>query len=127
MEKNLDNLISNTVKNIKDIIDVDTVIGSPMHINDNVTIIPVCKMTLGLISGGCDVGKDRFRSAKIDNYAGGSGTGLSYTPIGILSVVVDDVRYIPLGDAIPYYDIVNKVENIVLNVIDKQEGKNAKK
>jgi len=127
MEKNLDNLISNTIKNIKDIIDVDTIIGTPMKINDVVTIIPICKMTLGLISGGCDVGKDKIRAAKIDNYAGGSGTGLSYTPIGILSVVSEDVRYIPLGDSVPYYDIVNKVENIVLSTMGRMDGKYDKK
>ncbi len=121
MEKNIDSLISNTIKNLKEILDVNTIIGEAIKVNDNVTIIPICKMTMGLVSGGCDVGKDKFRSAKIDNYAGGSGTGISYTPIGVLSVVVDDVRYIPLGDEIPYFDIVNKVENIVLNAINKEK------
>ncbi|MBE5735647.1 MAG: hypothetical protein E7361_04310 [Clostridiales bacterium] len=121
MEKNIDSLISNTIKNLKEILDVNTIIGEAIKVNDDVTIIPICKMTMGLVSGCCDVGKDKFRSAKIDNYAGGSGTGISYTPIGVLSVVVDDVRYIPLGDEIPYFDIVNKVENIVLNAINKEK------
>ena len=120
MERDVDSLISNTIKNLKEILDVNTIIGDAVKVNDNVTIIPICKMTMGLISGGCDVGKDKFRAGKIDNYAGGSGTGISYSPIGILSIVVDDVRYISLGDNIPYLDIANKVENIVLKALGKE-------
>jgi len=127
MEKNIDNLITNTIRNLKDILDVNSVIGEKMKINDLVTIIPICKMTMGLVTGGSEIGKDKIRASKINNYAGGSGTGVNFTPIGIISVVGNVVKYIPLGKEIPYYDIIDKIENITLNIIEKSEKKNGKK
>ncbi len=127
MEKKVDNLITNTIRNLKDILDVNSVIGKPMKISEMVTIIPICKMTMGLVTGGSEVGKDKIKASRIDNYAGGSGTGVNFTPIGIISVVADVVKYIPLGKDVPYYDIIDKVENIALNIIDKVEKKDDKK
>lgn len=130
MENNIENLISSTINNLKEVLDIDTVIGRPIKISDIVTIVPICKMIMGLISGGSDSGRDKTKRAKVENYAGGSGTGITYTPIGVLYVVADKVGYIPLGENIPYYDIVNSLENVITKVLDKMEknnGKNNKK
>ena len=119
MERNIESLITNTISNLKEILDVGTVVGSPIRINDNVCLLPICKMTMGLISGGCDVGKVKIKKAKIDNYAGGSGTGLTYSPVGIVSIVGDVVKYIPLEDSVPYYNIVNSIEKMISKIFDK--------
>ena len=84
---------------------------------------------MGLITGGGDIGKDKFKKSQINNYLGGSGTGLSFSPVGIITIVGEDVKYISLDDPIPYYDIVKTIENLISNVLKKVDNneKNIKK
>jgi uncharacterized spore protein YtfJ len=126
MEKDIESLITSTISNLKEILDISSIIGNPIYIGNDIVIIPVCKMLMGLISGGSDAGKDKLRKAKIDNYAGASGTGISYTPIGAIVVIGNAVKYIPLGKDIPYYNITQSIEKIVGIIIDKMENQNDK-
>lgn len=127
MEKDIENLITSTISNLKEILDISSVIGNPICIGNDITIIPVCKMLMGLISGGSDAGKDRLRKAKIDNYAGASGTGISYTPIGAIIVMGQVVKYIPFGKEVPYYNITQSIEKVLGSLIDRMEKNNDKK
>ena len=126
MAKDIENLITSTISNLKEVLDINSIIGNPIQVGSNITLIPVCKMLMGLISGGSDSGKDKLRKAKIDNYAGASGTGISYTPIGMVAVVGNVVKYIPLGKDIPYYNITQSIEKIITTFVDKMEQKNDK-
>ena len=129
MENKVDQIITNTIKDLKSILDVNSVIGSPIKVGSAVTIMPICKLTMGLVTGGGDVGKERFKKVSDRNYLGGSGTGISYSPVGVIAVIGDSVKYISLDDPVPYYDIARSVENTINNIVDKVKSneKNNKK
>lgn len=90
MNKNnrIEELMNGAIRNIRSLIDVDVVIGSPIETASNLTIIPLTKVTMGFVSGGGEYYSE-LREIKKDNeypFAGGAGTGSSVQPIGFLVV-----------------------------------------
>ena len=65
----------------------DTVIGAPISTSAGITVIPISKLTVGFIGGSLDYGAKKLTHAQ--NFGGGSGTGVSVTPIAILTVDSD--------------------------------------
>ena len=62
----INNVIETTLKNLSNVIDVDMVIGKPITSKDGTTIIPVSKITVGVIAGGGEYGKVMlFKKVKI--------------------------------------------------------------
>ena len=70
MSQTLPNMLENTIAKIKEMIDVNSVIGAPITTPDGVTIIPVSKVSVGFGGGGSDYAK----SSK-DAFGGGAGGG----------------------------------------------------
>ena len=57
MEKQpIENLMSTTMENIRDMVDVNTVIGDPVQTPDGSTVIPVSRVSFGFVSGGAEYG-----------------------------------------------------------------------
>lgn len=67
---------------LKDLVDTDTIVGSAMTAPDGTVIIPVSKVAMGFLTGGGEY--DSAKDAAEFPFAGGSGAGLSVTPIGFL-------------------------------------------
>ncbi|MBQ9429834.1 MAG: sporulation protein YtfJ [Clostridia bacterium] len=94
-ESKINDIIKVSLEKIKDIVDTETVIGSPIETAAGTTIIPVSKVAVGFASGGLDYdpeapakdAKDAKHSLlKNANFSGGGGTGISVSPIGFLIV-----------------------------------------
>ncbi len=114
MGNSIDNLITNTIDSLSDILDTSSIIGQPIIVGDKIIIVPICKLTMGLISGGCDVDNGRQKHKCItDSLAGVSGTGISYSPIGLLTIVGDNVKYISVGAGFPISDILDTFKDII--------------
>ena len=78
-------VMSTALKNIKNIADVNTVIGKPFVSYDGTTIIPVSKVTVGILTGGGEYGsKEIARRAEDYPFSGGSGAAISLNPVGFL-------------------------------------------
>ena len=54
MSQNLPNMLENTIAKIREMVDVNSVIGTPITTPDGVTIIPVSKVSVGFGGGGSD-------------------------------------------------------------------------
>ena len=90
----INGLLNVTMEKIKEMIDVNTIIGDAITTADGMTIIPVSKLSVGFGSGGTDHGaKNNNGNA---NFGGGSGAGISITPILFLVVGNGQVRTIPV-------------------------------
>ncbi len=99
-ENKLQEIIAASLENIRSMVDANTVIGNPINTPQGTTIIPVSKVSLGFASGGLDyAGKsEEAVRARIQNFGGGGGTGLSVVPVGFLVVSPDgDVDMINIG------------------------------
>ena len=55
MSQTLPNMLENTVAKIREMVDVNSVIGNPITTPDGVTIIPISKVSVGFGGGGSDV------------------------------------------------------------------------
>lgn len=90
MEKSVQSILGVSMDKIKEMVDVDTVVGTPVVV-DNVTLIPVSKVTYGFAGGGSDL-----PTKAPDRFGGGSGAGITITPIAFISIVDSRVQVLPL-------------------------------
>ena len=90
-ENKLQEIIQSSLGNIRSMIDANTVIGNPISTPSGTVIIPVSKISMGFASGGMDFnGKnEEAMRARLQNFGGGGGTGLSIAPVGFLVVGAD--------------------------------------
>ena len=93
-EHPINNLMSTVMENIKGMVDVNTIIGDPVETSNGTIIIPVSKVGFGFAAGGSDL-----PGGKVDKQAfgGGSGAGVSISPIGFLVVSSDQIKLIPIS------------------------------
>ena len=114
MEQNhpIHDLMSTTMEKIRDMVDVNTIIGDPIVTPDGTTIIPVSKVSFGFASGGSDI------PAKVPKevFGGGSGAGVSIQPLGFLVVHQGDVRLLEMNGP---GDSMGKALGLVPDVISK--------
>ena len=103
-------LMGATVEKIREMADANTIIGTPIAVDAATTIIPVSKVTMGFASGGSDVGA----KATKEMFGGGSGAGVSITPIAFLVVSNGTVRTVQLAEhASPIDNAINALPELV--------------
>ena len=112
MSQKLPNMLENTIQKIREMVDVNSVIGNPITTPDGVTIIPVSKVSVGFGGGGSDYAK----SAK-DAFGGGAGGGMSVTPICFLIVSNGNVRMMPVPVAAN--TTADRIVEMVPDTLDK--------
>lgn len=88
----LKQVISASLENLKQVIDVDNVIGKPIPLQDGGVVIPVSKVTLGFSAGGADFDGKRNPTRDTPHFGGGAGSGMTIAPIAFLIVRENDVR-----------------------------------
>ncbi|MGL4850489.1 MAG: GerW family sporulation protein [Clostridium sp.] len=112
----IENLMESTMENLKDMIDVNTIIGTPVETKDGTCIIPISKVSFGFASGGSE-----FESTKKDSsntnadypFAGGSGAGVSVKPVSFLVVRKDSIRLLPVEQDSTYDRIVDTIPQVL--------------
>lgn len=119
-DSKLTGVINSSLSNIKEIIDVNTVVGQPVPTTGGTVIIPVSKVAMGFASGGVDyAGKNAQPAQKSANFGGGGGTGVTLTPVGFLVTKADGtVEYLPVSapgpsNGAPAPDKIDKVVDLV--------------
>lgn len=129
-EHPLESLMEIAMNNIQDMVDVNTIIGEPMIINENISIIPISKVSFGFVAGGSEFKgeaveeynrKDKDEEITYKNpFGGGSGAGVNITPVSFLVINNGNIKLMPveycstvdkLVDYIP--DILNKANNFI--------------
>ncbi|MCD7770604.1 MAG: sporulation protein YtfJ [Oscillospiraceae bacterium] len=84
-KSNLEGLVQTAIEKIKEVVDVDTVVGNPITVPNGTTIIPVSKVSVGFGSGGSDI---PAKSEK-DLFGGGMGGGVTVTPLAFITIAPD--------------------------------------
>lgn len=98
-ENKLQEVVHATLAQIRNMIDADTVMGTPVETSSGTTLIPISKVAAGFATGGVDFNdKSGGAKDKPQNFGAGGGTGISVQPIGILAVSKNgDVELINIG------------------------------
>ena len=94
MDHPIGGLMQTTLENIKDMVDVNTVIGEPIPTVNGPTIIPVSKVSFGFLAGGGEYDLNKLPETDTP-FAGGGGAGVSVQPVGFLVVGPDGVKVLP--------------------------------
>ncbi len=111
-EHPIEGLMGITMQKIKEMVDVNTIIGDPVITPDGTTIIPVSKVSFGFASGGTDLPtKDPKQT-----FGGGGGAGITLQPLAFLVVKDGDVKLLQIATA---SNTADKVVNSVPDIIDK--------
>ena len=118
MEKQhpIDELMSTTMQKLRDMVDVDTIVGKPIQAG-NVTIIPISRLTVGFASGGSDFVSKNQKPEADNSFGGGSGAGMNLAPVAFLIVKGDTVKLMPVAP--PAATTVDRVVEMVPEVVDK--------
>ena len=61
-----------TMSKIREMVDVNTIVGTPIKTDDGITLIPVSKVSFGFASGGSDFQTKNTQTGN-SNFGGGSG------------------------------------------------------
>lgn len=124
-EHPIENLMNTAMNSIKDMIDVNTIIGEPIETSTNVVIIPISKVGFGFAAGGSE-----FRGETVDEYTkkekeeqvqyrlpfgGGSGAGVSISPVAFLVVAPNSVKLLPVD----HTSCIDKLLDYVPDIMDK--------
>ena len=119
MSDKIKDIIKDIVSKVGNVIDVNSVVGSPIKINEKVTVIPISKVSYALGVGGSDF---KNNNEKIDPFFGGAcGTGVSISPVGFLAVCGDNVTFLQVesfNGAVDRLiamapDLINKISNSI--------------
>ena len=137
-EHPIEGLMITAMNSIQEMIDVNTIIGEPIETSNGIVIIPISKVGFGFAAGGSE-----FKGETIDEYTkkekeeeiqyrlpfgGGSGAGVSITPVAFLIVQEEGVKLIPVShssaidkllDYVP--DLLEKVSNFINKKAEKKQ------
>jgi len=83
-EQNINNFMKVSMENLKHMVDVDTVVGQPIKV-DQTTIIPVSKVHFGFAAGGSEF-EAVSKNTSDSPFGGGTGGGFSVTPVAFLII-----------------------------------------
>lgn len=97
MSQKLPNMLESTIQKIKEMVDVNSVIGAPISTPDGVTIIPVSKVSVGFGGGGSDFAKKGAQPSNENPFGGGVGGGVKVVPMCFLVVKDGNVRMLPVA------------------------------
>lgn len=124
-DSNIENVIENAFSHIKDIVDANVVVGKIIKVNDNNYLLPVSKISVGLISGGGTIPKQ-----KGNNLNAGSGTGFNITPIGFVAVTNLGMKFLATNTvddlSKSVLDLCFKIYNDYLNKENSEVKENEK-
>jgi sporulation protein YtfJ len=109
------NLMETTMRNVKDMLQVDTVAGEPITTPDGITLVPISKISMGFGGGGIELGKKR--SASQQPYGGGNATGVKVEPTGFLVVKDGVVRMVNVTP--PASNTIDRLIDLVPQVMDR--------
>ncbi len=109
------NIMGVTMEKLKEMVDVNTIIGDTVMLPDGTSIIPISKVSFGFASGGSDLPS---KSEK-ELFGGGSGAGVSIQPLGFLVVYKGEAKLLQMS---VNASTPNALASMIPEVIDKISG-----
>ncbi|MCY0896724.1 MAG: GerW family sporulation protein [Alicyclobacillaceae bacterium] len=120
MEHPIQGLMQTAMANIREMVDVNTIIGDPVETPDGTVILPISKVGFGFAAGGSEFSIAGGHSGSGEDthpFGGGSGGGVSITPIGFLIVHGNQVRLLSTDNENQLYDRLMDMAPMVMDKI----------
>lgn len=121
MDKKIDSIMEKTAEKLTGLVDVNTVIGSPVVTASGAQVIPFTKVTMGYLSGGGEYGEVK----KIENdeclpFAGGAGTVVNVKPAGFLIDDGKECRIVRVADD-PLDGLIEKAGDLIGKLVKRSD------
>jgi len=120
MNHPLPDMMTSAIGKIRDMADVNTIIGDPIQTPEGVMIIPVSKVKYGFAGGGSDFATKSYPANKDNAFGGGTGASVSITPVAFLIVKGDNVRLMPVAE--PASNSLERLIEMLPELIDQVSG-----
>lgn len=108
-EHPIESIMDSTFGKIRALTDADTIVGEPIIMPDGTSIIPISKISVGVVSGGGEYGKKMIDYP----FAGASGAGMSIAPICFLVCDGKSVKMLSVGAKSPLDTIMHTVPEAI--------------
>ena len=124
MSNAIEGVMGVSMEKIREMVDVNTIIGDPISAANGTTIIPVSKVSFGFASGGSDL-----PTQAAEKFAGGAGAGVTVKPVAFIVIKADgDVQLMELGGkSSPVEGIVDAIPGVIEKIKGMVADKKAKK
>lgn len=121
-EHPIKSLMTTTMESLKDMIDVNTIVGDPVQTADGQTIIPISRVSFGFASGGAEYNlssNNQSDSSKLP-FGGGAGAGVSLNPVAFIVVGKDQIRLLTVDE---HTNILNNLLDFIPSFINSFQKK----
>lgn len=128
-EHPIQGLMTTAMESLQSLVETNTIIGDPIKTPDGSMIIPVSKVGFGFAAGGSEFSPQSSDSDATLPFGGGSGGGVSLTPMAFLVIKNDEVKMVRLDQHSHLYEkfleltptVMDKVEKIITEKGTKKE------
>lgn len=119
MSGTLSEFMGTNMEKVKAMVDANMVMGDPITTPDGVTIVPVCKVNIGIGGGGTEI---PGKNAPTGGYpfGGGSGAGVTVTPLAFLITKNGSARMLPVAE--PASTALDRIIENVPDLVDRIMG-----
>lgn len=112
----IEGLIKTALESIKEMVNVDTIVGDAVETPDGSVVIPISKVTFGFAAGGGEFYSKKVKEdSKEYPFGGGSGAGVSVQPVAFMIVSNDEIKLLPVGQNA----MLERIMDVTPQVIDK--------
>ncbi|HIU34531.1 MAG TPA: GerW family sporulation protein [Candidatus Pullichristensenella excrementigallinarum] len=124
----IEGIMTATMENIRDMVDVSTVVGEPIAAPDGSTVIPVSRLSFGFVAGGGEYpGSRKIETPAQSPFAGGAGAGVSVHPMGFIVLTQGQARLLPAQPYTPLDRAIELLPQLMAEIRDALKNRNAKK
>lgn len=127
----IEGLMKTTMNSLKEMVDVNTIIGDPVQSPDGLVIIPVSKISFGFASGGTEFDRsldnnDQNENSKDFPFGGGSGAGVSVQPVGFIVAGNNQIKLLTVDEGNTalsnLFDFMNKITDTIQQAVSKNNS-----
>lgn len=128
MEHPICDLLKLSNESLKNLINVDTIVGNPVKLENNITIIPISRIKCSFVAGGTEFEKNK--NLEQFPFGGATGGNVNIIPIAFLVVKQNDVQILHLEssthliermvDEVPIF--IDKIKSMFVKDVQVEEN-----
>lgn len=126
-EHPIQGLMKTAMESIKEMVDVNTIVGDAVETADGTVIIPISRVTFGFAAGGGDYEPEEHSKADaIPAFGGGSGGGVSVRPVGFLVCSpTSGIRFLQVDGKMLYDRVIDLLPQVLEKIHEMLGNKKA--
>ena len=118
----LSKVVEKTLSSIKEIADGSGIVGKPIKVSSEITIIPLNKISVGYVIGGGNIASKKAEDMDLN----GTTTGFNISPLGFISIINNNVSFVSINQVYPYKKILDLLDKALDNLNKKEYYANEK-